>query len=45
MTTIILILVSLLAGFVAGALVFRRHAGKAAELEAKARSIADTFKK
>lgn len=45
MSYIVIAALSLVAGFVAGALVFRRHAGKAAELEAKARSIADTFKK
>lgn len=37
-------LIGLLLGFVAGALVFRKHAGKASELEAKSRSILDALK-
>jgi hypothetical protein len=37
-------LLALLVGFVAGALVFRRHAGKASELEAKGRSLLDVLK-
>lgn len=45
MITLLLIAGSLLVGFIAGALVFRKHAAKASELEAKAKSIADTFKK
>jgi len=38
------ILVSLLVGFIAGALVFRKHAAKATELEAKGKSILDVLK-
>jgi hypothetical protein len=34
----------LLVGFVAGALVFRKHAAKAADLEAKGKSILDALK-
>ena len=45
MSYIVISALSLIAGFVAGALVFRKHAAKAGELEAKAKSIADTFKK
>lgn len=45
MSYIIVSALSLAAGFVAGALVFRKHAAKAAELEAKARSAVDTFTK
>ena len=45
MSYIVIAALSLIAGFVAGALVFRKHAAKAAELEAKGRSIVDTFKK
>jgi hypothetical protein len=41
---IIAILISLLVGFVAGALVFRKHAAKASELEAKGKSILDALK-
>jgi F0F1-type ATP synthase assembly protein I len=37
-------ILALLVGFVAGALVFRRHASKAADLEAKGRSILDALK-
>jgi F0F1-type ATP synthase assembly protein I len=40
----IAILVSLLIGFVAGALVFRRHASRASELEAKGKTILDALK-
>jgi F0F1-type ATP synthase assembly protein I len=40
----IAILVSLLIGFVAGALVFRKHASKASELEAKGKTILDALK-
>jgi hypothetical protein len=40
----IAILVSLLVGFVAGALVFRKHASKASELEAKGKTILDALK-
>jgi F0F1-type ATP synthase assembly protein I len=36
-------IIGLLIGFVAGALVFRKHAAKAAALEVKAKSIADEF--
>lgn len=45
MSYIIVSALSLLAGFVAGALVFRKHAAKAAELEAKGREIYGSFKK
>jgi F0F1-type ATP synthase assembly protein I len=41
---IIAIIVSLLIGFVAGALVFRKHASKASELEAKGKTILDALK-
>ena len=44
MTTLILIAVSLAVGFIAGALVFRRHASRATELEAKSRTILDVLK-
>jgi uncharacterized protein YneF (UPF0154 family) len=44
MTTLILIAVSLVVGFIAGALVFRKHAAKATELEAKSRTILDVLK-
>ena len=37
-------LLALLVGFVAGALVFRRHASRAAELEAKGKSLLDVLK-
>ena len=37
-------LLALLVGFVAGALVFRKHASKASELEAKGKSILDALK-
>ena len=37
-------LLALLVGFVAGALVFRKHASKAADLEAKGRSLLDILK-
>ena len=40
----ITILVSLLIGFVAGALVFRNNAAKAAKLEDKGKSILDSLK-
>ena len=40
----ITILVSLLIGFVAGALVFRNNAAKAAKLEDKGKSILDALK-
>ena len=40
----IIALLALLIGFVAGALVFRKHAGKASELEAKGKSILDALK-
>jgi F0F1-type ATP synthase assembly protein I len=40
----IAILVSLLIGFVAGALVFRKHASQASELEAKGKTILDALK-
>jgi hypothetical protein len=35
---------ALLVGFVAGALVFRKHASKASELEAKGKSLLDVLK-
>ena len=38
------IIISLVVGFIAGALVFRRHAAKATELEAKGKSILDVLK-
>jgi hypothetical protein len=38
------ILLSLLVGFVAGALVFRKHATKATELELKGRQALDALK-
>jgi len=38
------ILISLVVGFIAGALVFRKHAAKATELEAKGKSILDVLK-
>jgi uncharacterized protein YneF (UPF0154 family) len=41
---IIAILISLLVGFIAGALVFRKHATKATELEAKGRQALDALK-
>ena len=41
---IIAIIVSLLVGFVAGALVFRKHAAKASELEQKGKTILDALK-
>ena len=37
------ILISLVVGFIAGALVFRKHAAKATELEAKSKSILDVL--
>lgn len=37
-------ILSLLAGILIGALVFRRHAGKAAELESKGRKLLDILK-
>jgi hypothetical protein len=40
----ITILVSLLVGFVAGALVFRNNAAKAAKLEDKGKTILDALK-
>jgi F0F1-type ATP synthase assembly protein I len=36
-------IIGLLVGFVAGVLVFRKHAAKAAALEVKAKSLADEF--
>jgi F0F1-type ATP synthase assembly protein I len=38
------IIISLVVGFIAGALVFRKHAAKATELEAKGKSILDVLK-
>lgn len=40
---IISFLVGLVVGFIAGLLVFRNNAAKAAKLEVKAKSIADEF--
>ena len=37
-------LLALVIGFIAGALVFRKHAGKASELEAKGRQALDALK-
>ena len=37
-------ILALLVGFVAGALVFRRHAAKASELEAKGKTILAALK-
>lgn len=37
-------LIALLIGFVAGALVMRKHKAKAADLEAKGKSILDALK-
>jgi F0F1-type ATP synthase assembly protein I len=37
-------ILALLVGFIAGALVFRKHAAKASELEAKGKSILDALK-
>ena len=37
-------LLALLFGFVAGALVFRKHAAKASELEQKGKTILDALK-
>ena len=37
-------LLALLVGFIAGALVFRRHASKLSELEAKGRQALDALK-
>ena len=42
--TMITHLLALLVGFVAGALVFRKHAAKASELEAKGRQALDALK-
>ena len=44
MTTLLLIAASLLVGFVAGALVFRKHASKASELEEKGKAALDALK-
>ena len=38
------ILVSLLVGFIAGALVFRKHAAKAASLESKSKELLSALK-
>jgi len=38
------ILISLLVGFIAGFLVHRRHASRAAQLEAKGKTILDVLK-
>jgi len=40
----IIALLSFLVGFVAGALVFRKHAAKASELEAKGKAALDALK-
>ena len=37
-------ILALLVGFVAGALVFRKHAAKANELESKGKSLLDALK-
>jgi F0F1-type ATP synthase assembly protein I len=37
-------LIALLVGFVAGALVFRKHAAKAADIEAKGKAALDAIK-
>ena len=42
--TMITHLLALLVGFVAGALVFRKHAAKASELEAKGKAALDALK-
>ena len=42
--TMISHLLALLVGFIAGALVFRKHAAKASELEAKGRQALDALK-
>jgi hypothetical protein len=44
MSYIIISALSLIAGFVAGALVFRKHAAKASELEAKGKAALDALK-
>lgn len=44
MSTLLLIAGSLLVGFIAGALVFRKHASKASELEAKGKAALDALK-
>ncbi len=44
MITLLLIAGSLLVGFIAGALVFRKHAAKAVDLEQKGKSILDALK-
>jgi hypothetical protein len=40
----IIAILSFLAGLVTGALVFRKHAARASELEAKGRSLIDVLK-
>lgn len=40
----IIAILSFLIGFVAGALVFRKHAAKASELEAKGKAALDALK-
>jgi len=37
-------ILALLVGFIAGALVFRKHAAKAADLEQKGKSILDALR-
>jgi uncharacterized membrane-anchored protein YhcB (DUF1043 family) len=44
MTTLILIALSLVVGFVAGALVFRKHRAKLESAESKGRSLLDSLK-
>jgi hypothetical protein len=44
MITLLLIAASLLVGLVAGALVFRKHASKASELEEKGKAALDALK-
>jgi len=38
------ILISLVVGFIAGALVFRKHAAKADSIEAKSKALLDVLK-
>ena len=44
MITLFLILASFLVGFTVGALVFRRHASRLSELEAKGKAALDALK-
>jgi hypothetical protein len=45
MITLLLLALSFLAGVAVGALAYRNNASKVSALEAKAKSIADEFKK